>query len=130
MTDNSNWHGEERRQTPRKGDRLYRIVEILNICCWLVFLAALIVFHYARPELISGVQEYWGINGRDSWAQSLTLPLLMLLVFCLMLTSVVFVLRRKRNRRKRDFFGINLYFLLALVIIALLWITAQVSGSS
>ncbi|GAB5382253.1 MAG: hypothetical protein Alis3KO_37120 [Aliiglaciecola sp.] len=125
MTDQSNWQGENRRKTPRSHDRFYQIVLGLNIFAWVVFVAALIVFHYARPELISGVQEYWGVEGRQDWSRSLSVYLLILLALCTLMSLLVLILRRFRTRRQNDYFGINVVILLAISITVLIWIVSD-----
>lgn len=125
MTDQSTWQGENRRKTPRSHDRFYQIVLGLNIFAWVVFVAALIVFHYARPELISGVQEYWGVEGRQDWSRSLSVYLLILLAICNALSLLVLVFRRFRTRRQNDYFGINVVILLAISITVLIWIISD-----
>ena len=127
MSDQPPWEGKDRRKTPRKADHFYRIVQILNVAAWVVFVVALVVFHYARPELITGLQEYWGIDGRVDWSETLTFYLLLLLGFCLLLATCVFFMGKRRNRRKGDFFGINVYFLLIIGIVAITWILLQIN---
>ncbi len=59
--------GHDRRKASRGKDRFYQIVVGLNIFAWALLVGSLILFHYARPEFITGVQNYWGIEGRDFW---------------------------------------------------------------
>jgi ABC-type uncharacterized transport system YnjBCD permease subunit len=92
----------------------------LNILAWIMLISALIVFHYARPEFITGVQNYWGIEGRDFWSQSHLESLLALLQASLALSLVVFWLRAKRNRRKSDPVAINLLLLLLISTVSLI----------
>lgn len=129
MSDKQQWQGKNRRNTPRSHDSFYQWILGLNIVAWIVFVAALIVFHYARPELISGVQEYWGVEGRDGWSSNLSLYLLGLLFVCTSLSLSVLVLRRFRTRRKHDYFGINVVILLAISITVLVWIIPEVNLS-
>ncbi|GAA0853318.1 hypothetical protein [Aliiglaciecola litoralis] len=125
MTEQLPWQGENRRKTRRSHDKFYQIVLILNIVAWVVFIAALVVFHYARPELISGVQQFWGMDGRQDWSQSLSFYLLILLSLCTSLSLCVLVLRRLRNRRQNDYFGINVVILLVISITVLIWILSD-----
>ena len=125
MQEEKTWQGENRRHTPRNQDKFYRIIMGLNLVAWLVFLIAMIVFHYARPELISGVQEFWGLEGRTDWSSTLTFYLLMLLGLCFTLGVAVVVMKRRRSRRKNDFFGINIGILLTITVTSLIWIMTQ-----
>ena len=105
------WDGIDRRQTPKTKDLLYRFVIAGNVLVWLVFVGAMTVFHYARPEQISGVQRFWGITGREEWHASLTVWLLSLLAICTLLSAVLIFLRKQRNRRKNESWFSNLTFL-------------------
>lgn len=110
---------EERRLKNRKNDFLYQIVMGLNIVAWLLLIAALILLHYARPEFITGLQNYWGIEGREVWSEDHLDDLLTLLQICLFTTIVTIILRSKRNRRKTDRFGVNVMILLVISIASL-----------
>jgi glucan phosphoethanolaminetransferase (alkaline phosphatase superfamily) len=122
MTDQLHNQDKNRRKTPRSHDKFYQIVLGLNIVAWVVFVAALVVFHYARPELISGVQEYWGVVGRQDWAKSLSFYLLLLLGLCTILSLALLFLRKLRTRRQSDYFGINVVILLVITVTVLVWI--------
>ena len=126
MSEQEHWQGENRRKTPRTNDALYRIVVGINLFSWFLFLVALIVFHYARPELVSGLQEYWGVDVRKDWSETLSFYLILLLCMCIMLATVTLFLKRQRSRRKGDFFGINLGFLIAMTLVGLIWVVVQV----
>lgn len=101
-----------RRRHPRENDLLFKILVALNVIGWGVFLAALIVFHYARPDFVSGVQTFWGVTGREQWLSSLSMYLVILLFTCVLISVVVLVLKRQRNRRENDYYGINGYVLM------------------
>lgn len=112
----------DRRQTPASKEPLFRVMVILNIIAWFSLLAALILFHYARPEFISGVQKFWGVEGRIYWSEDHVDGLLATLQICLGLSLVSMLLRLRRNRRKTDSFGVNLFILTAITIISLITI--------
>lgn len=105
------WDGIDRRLIPKHEDVLYRIVMAGNVLLWLIFLGALTVFHYARPEQISGVQRFWGIAGREEWHPGLTMWLLVLLAISTILSTILIVMHTRRNRRKHESWGGNLIFL-------------------
>ena len=126
MSDQEPWDGEDRRKMPRRQDAFYKLVQGLNIFAWVVFVAALIVFHYARPELISGLQQFWGVEGRSEWSESLSIYLFVLLGICLSLAGAVIILKRQRNRRKEDFLGINAFLLLFITGAISFWIISQI----
>lgn len=110
----------DRRQLPASKEPLFRIMVILNVTAWISLLAALVLFHYARPEFISGVQKFWGVEGRIIWSQAHVDGLLATLQVCLGLSLISMILRLRRNRRKTDSFGVNLFILVVITIISLI----------
>ncbi len=112
----------DRRKKSRTNDRVYQCMVGLNIIAWMLLISALILLHYARPEFITGVQNYWGIEGRDVWSQSHVDGLLTLLQICLFTTIITIVLRSRRNRRKTDKFGVNVLILLIISVASLVTI--------
>lgn len=110
----------ERRVLAHQRDKLYRVMMTLNIMAWLILLAALILFHYARPEFISGVQTYWEIEGRTEWSQKHLRYMLWLLQICLVTTIVTLLMKRKRGRRKQDSKGVNVMMLLFITVVSLI----------
>jgi uncharacterized membrane-anchored protein len=111
---------KERRKRSRSKDWLYRCVLALNLTAWILWIVSLIVFHYARPDFIAGVQVYWGIEGRDFWSQTYVEQLLWLLQGCLILSFVALILRAIRTRRQADRFGMNLLVLVSSSLVSLL----------
>ena len=116
----------DRRKTRRQHDRLYQCVVGLNVVAWALLIAALVLLHYARPEFITGVQNYWGIEGRDFWSEDHLSDLLSLLQICLFITIATIILRSRRNRRKTDRFGVNVMILLVISVTSLLTIYVAV----
>ena len=112
--------GRDRRQMPRIHDRVYQVSVALNVLAWLGLVGALIMFHFARPELITGFQEYLGVEGRDTWSEEHVDMLNYLLQSCLVLTLVSILISQKRSRRSEDSIGKNLFVLTAIVILSLL----------
>ena len=98
---------KNRRKSPRENDRFFQSMVFINVLGWFTFLGALLVFHDARPEFVSGVQAFWGIEGRQEWSQTLTIYLFGLLALCVVISVVVLIMKRRRNRRDKDHFGIN-----------------------
>lgn len=121
------YKGKNRRKIPRKRDSFFRFVVGLNVLAWGVFVISMILFHYARPELISGVQEYWGMEGRDNWSETLSFYLIALLTLCFVLALAVLLMRRKRSRRKHDYFGMNVIILIVISASSLTWILTSMN---
>jgi uncharacterized membrane protein YqjE len=86
------------------------------------------VFHYARPELISGVQEYWGVEGRENWSMTLSFYLMFLLSISTFMSLVVLILKRKRSRRRNDYMGINIVILFIIAASSLTWIYIEMNN--
>lgn len=112
--------GRDRRILPRIQDRIYRVSIALNVMAWLGLVGALILFHYARPELMTGIHAYFNIEVREDWSQVHVGMLNMLLQACLIITLVSVVLNRQRSRRQTDRFGVNLVILAVIVVVSLL----------
>lgn len=119
---------QNRRKHPRESDRLFRFLVGINVLGWLVFLSALVVFHYARPEFVSGLQAFWGITGRQEWAPILTLYLIGLLAICVVISLTVLFLKRRRNRREHDYYGINGYVLMFTALSSLIILYFQLNS--
>jgi hypothetical protein len=92
----------------------------VNILAWISMVVVLVLFHYARPELITGLQEYWGIEGDTSWSEEHLSAMTIMLQVCVVLSLISIVMRAKRNRRKTDSFGVNLFILFAIAVISLI----------
>ncbi len=112
-----------RRSTPRERDNLYKIVMVINVLAWGLLVAAFVVFHFARPDFIAGVQRFWGVPGQTDWSQDHVGTLFFLVKACLILTLSTMLLRIRRNRRQGDNYGINLYVLTVVGLLTLLVMT-------
>ncbi|MEP1449233.1 MAG: hypothetical protein ABJK37_24225 [Paraglaciecola sp.] len=112
--------GQNRRKSPREKDKFFQSMVFINVLGWFVFIGALLVFHDARPEFTSGVQAFWGIEGRQGWSKTLTMYLAGLLSLCLIISVTVLIMKRRRNRRDSDHFGINGYVLLLTAVSSLI----------
>ena len=108
---------EERRQGQ---DIFYRLMVALNAVAWVIFLAALTVFHFARPEMETGVSRYFDVDIRNEWDHSLLNLLFMLLVACVGLTLIMLMIRSRRARRKTDSLWGNMFVLIAIAGVSLL----------
>jgi heme/copper-type cytochrome/quinol oxidase subunit 2 len=110
---------KDRRRSPRENDNLFKTMVGINVLGWFVFIAALIVFHDARPEFVSGVQAFWGVEGRKEWSRTLSMVLVALLCLCVVISITVLLMKRKRNRREKDHFGINGFVLMFTAVSSL-----------
>ena len=99
----------ERREGP---DLLVRAFKYLAIIAWLLFFAALVVSHYARPEMDSGLVRYLGLDIRDYWRPRLTFWLVYLLWGSALVSVASIVLNRMRLKRRSDHLHFNIILLL------------------
>ena len=112
-----------RRRRSKARDRFNQVLIGLNILAWLLLVVALIVFHYARPDFVTGLQRYWNIPGDTQWSAELIQVLFRLTQLCLVVTIIAMVMRIRRTRRKRDEYGVNLYILLTAGLAILFGLT-------
>ena len=125
--DTVKWDGIERRGLSPLRERFYRLLVIFNILAWLLFVVAMLVFHYARPELETGFMQMLGVDSRDDWSVPLTGYLLILLLICFCLSLAALVIRQKRARRLQDGPWLNLMILTCLSAGSLFWLLGMVS---
>ena len=99
----------ERRSGP---DLLCRAFAWLAIIAWLLFVLALVMAHYARPEMDTGLVRYWGIEVRTDWRPKLTLYLQYMLWATAALSGISLMLNYLRSRRRNDHLHLNIILLL------------------
>ncbi|WP_432453189.1 MULTISPECIES: hypothetical protein [unclassified Agarivorans] len=108
----------ERRKGP---DGLQKLFVLFSLLAWGAFLAALIVYHYARPEIAySAFQPNDGVGYRDHWQENLRTVFVYLLWTCCGITLTTIGFNWSRSRRKGDHFIINMG-LLALIVLTTLF---------
>ncbi|UPW20441.1 hypothetical protein M0C34_09325 [Agarivorans sp. TSD2052] len=109
---------KERRKGP---DGLQRLFFVFSLIGWSAFLASLIVYHYARPEIAySAFQPSDGQGYRDHWQEDLRQLYVYLLWGCCGITLTSIALNWSRSRRQTDYSKINTGLLALIVIAALL----------
>ena len=116
--------GEDRRKKSREKDTYYQVVITLNSLVWLALVVCLLLLHFARPEMVSGVQQFWGIDGRTSWSPEYMNALIRLLQVCLGASLITMFLRSRRSRRKEDNYGVNLFILAGISTVSLVTINS------
>lgn len=109
----------ERRQGP---DVICRAFSWLAVLGWLLFLVAMIIAHYAKPEMDTGLVRYWGIEIRDEWHPMLTDLLQYFLTFAALLSGLSLALNRLRLRRRSDHLHFNIVLLLVSCLSLLLYL--------
>ncbi|MCH8538014.1 MAG: hypothetical protein LAT66_09620 [Alkalimonas sp.] len=118
MTEHGSFKND-RRQGP---DFIRRLFSWLAILAWLVFIVAIVLVHYARPELDTGLVRYWELDIRQDWHPTLTTWLHYVLWVTAALSGISLVLNRLRARRKGDRLHYNLLLLLLTSIALVLYL--------
>ena len=111
----------ERRKGP---DWLCHLFKWLALSAWLIFAVALVLSHYASPELNTGLVRYWELDIRDYWHPILTVWLIYLLWGCITLSVVSLSINRLRMNRNTDHLYINIVLLVATAT-GLLWYVSR-----
>ena len=109
----TSWNGKER----RKGTDWVDIsINCLNIAAWIIFLIALIIFHYARPEFEYVYYKFFSesVSVRTHWLVELKSWLLLTLYFCVASSIATLVPNRFRIKRKTDRERYGMYMLVAV----------------
>ncbi|MFY8349493.1 hypothetical protein AAEU29_03010 [Pseudoalteromonas sp. SSM20] len=108
--------------TERRKNKSVRqfVIHALSITAWFFFILALIMFHYARPELEYGVIRYFGMEYRDHWLVTPRNLLILFLILTGIMSSISLFVRQHYNRRSQDSIGVNQISLLIVCIICLL----------
>ncbi|QTH64345.1 hypothetical protein J1N51_02340 [Psychrosphaera ytuae] len=107
------WDGIDRRSGP---DWVMQTVNTLNVLSWVVFVIALAIFHYARPELNNIILEFHQIPVREHWIYRLKQYLFISLYISVGLSLVSLLVNQVRNKRKTDHRRYNLVFLTIVVV--------------
>lgn len=115
-------HGAFKNDRRRGPDLVRRLFGWLAVLAWLVFIAAIIVVHYARPELETGLIRYWELDIRQDWHPTLTAWLHYLLWGTAFLSGISLLLNRLRARRKEDRLHFNLVLLLLTSVALVLYL--------
>lgn len=119
--------GVQRAQYNRRSgpDWLQKSMLFLGIFCWLLFLLALLLFHYARPEVDFGYLRYLHLDVRSHWREELKELLVYVLSACSALSLATIVLNHFRSRRKTDQRWYNIIVLLLISFVAVILSTHE-----
>jgi len=106
------WDGIERR---RGADLWTKLINGLNAICWLGFVVALAIFHYARPEMNNIILQYHGIQVREYWVASLRYWMLLSLYVSVGLSLATLIINRYRMKRRSDRKRYNIIVLIVVI---------------
>lgn len=119
ITLRNKWDGKNRRKGP---DNLSILLNILNLLSWMIFVAALGLFHYARPEVFYLTAMFHDVPVRTVWIESLKNWLLITLYFNVAVSMLTLFINQRRSKRASDHRRYNLVFLV-LIVAAFLFAT-------
>ncbi len=124
----SDENNTERRQERRDSmDFWIYAKSAITLGSWAVFLVALVMSYYAVPEKDYGVLRYYDIEIRQFWLTPLTGYLYILLWLSALGSYVALLINKYRSRRQTDYTNFNLYFLLGINMVWLVYILIHVT---
>ncbi|NTS77363.1 hypothetical protein HR060_10870 [Catenovulum sp. SM1970] len=109
----------------RSGNNFWHTcLNVTNVLSWLILLASLLTFEFARPEHVPGYSKYKGLEDlyRTTWNEDLTNLLFIQLLICSAITLIQIIIIRCRARRKNDYKRFNLFLLLIISVTAAIYI--------
>jgi len=98
---------------------------VITITSWLLFLAALVMSYYAAPDKDYGVLRYYDIEIRQFWLTPLTGYLYIMLWLSALGSYISLMIDKYRSRRRSDNPHFNLWFLLIINIVWLVYILVK-----
>ncbi|MFB9885859.1 hypothetical protein [Balneatrix alpica] len=103
-------------QERRKGPDIWlKMMLILNLLAWVLFIASLSVLHMTQPEQASILTRFYQIELRSEWLAWVMwiLPLSAAIGFC---TFAAILINAKRKRRRDDQWHLSTWGLLATAL--------------
>lgn len=97
-----------------------KILAWLSIIGWCLMLAALVIFHYARPELDYGILRYFGVDVRSHWMAELKFWYAFLLVVCAVISLCSLYINRTKVKHRPHRIRYNLVLLLLISVTLLI----------
>ncbi|GGA69337.1 hypothetical protein GCM10011369_08740 [Neiella marina] len=107
------WDGVDRRKGP---DWRVRTLRGLAILAWLLFIISLLLFHFARPEMDSGIARYYELEIRQFWDPSYTGPLMYFVWSSCVISLLSLIANRQLSRRAGDTRRYNLILLTVITV--------------
>ena len=93
-----------------------------TLLAWLLFLIALVLFHYARPEIEIGLMRYFNLPLGSEWLFELKSLFLYTLWACCGLTAINVAVNLFFQRRRTDHIWFNGILLLTICVVSLLFL--------
>ncbi|MGM0481223.1 MAG: hypothetical protein ACQEQZ_04760 [Pseudomonadota bacterium] len=89
-----------------------RVLGWLSIFGWIIFVVALIVYHYARPEHTTILTEVFGINVRNYWHVTLGDVFIITSLLGLLVSLVTFAINVILFSQDREHLWLNIMILI------------------
>ncbi len=106
----------------RKGPDIWlRVITFLGVGSWILFVAAMMVLHKARPPLHTVAARSANIYQRSTWSEDLIQILLYLMFIGLAISSAGLIINVKRMRRRDDQVRVNLILIWLLSLFGIVW---------
>jgi hypothetical protein len=116
----------DRRKERRQSDDFWGNAKtVITFISWLLFLVALVLSYYAVPEQDYGVLRYYDIEIRQFWLTPLTGYLYIMLWLSALGSYLALMVDKYRSRRRNDNTHFNLWFLLCINLIWLVYILVK-----
>lgn len=119
------WYGKEQRSG--NPDWVSVAINMFNIFSWVVFFIALVIYHYAKPEVEYVIYQIIDekVSVRTNWLLELKGWLEITLYFCLSLSLLTIVLNQFRLKRRTDRQRYNMYMLFIMSLVFFTFVTAS-----
>ncbi|NVK24481.1 MAG: hypothetical protein HWE10_06110 [Gammaproteobacteria bacterium] len=118
------WDGVERR---KGADWVDISINVFNIAAWVVFVVALVIFHYARPELEYMYYQFVAeqVHVRTHWQYELKSWLLVALYICTAISVLTLIINKFRLKRKSDRQRYGMYMLVIVCVVFISVVTVR-----
>ncbi len=88
-----------------------KLIQILSVAGWSLVLFGMFLFDYANPEFETMLNRMAGQKMRSTWNMEAAYYMFLTLVLVFNISLIGLYFNSKRNRRKTDFWRVNLIFL-------------------
>jgi len=85
---------------------------------WISIISITLAFHFARPARLG--DRHWKVGGSTSWDSETVKYMLYLCIISLVLSLLGILVNSLRNRRKKDYFHVNLIVLAVISVIGII----------
>ncbi len=114
------------RQERRKGPDIWlRMIQWIGLISWGLMLPLLYLIDRAKPEFETFFDKMFGLQVRSTWNLDVYRWAVMLMFFLLILSAVGLIINKTRNRRREDYYRINLIIIFLLSATGIFYYVAK-----